>query len=162
MRSCCVLHWSFCLFFSFPRRDSLFALRFGCHHSTITRLHIIYQQTGELKLINDCASFLKYIFVVIISHPSISVHPKHIYYSGIRRWIVGSILLGGPIELFPVPASVPRLVQQRPWYVLSCLWDSAYKRTLAADVSKSVIIIIIIIQYLYSALYNNYSKRFTL
>ena len=37
---------------------------------------------------------------------------------------------GGPIELFLVPASAPRL---RPWYVLSCLWDGAYKRTLAAN-----------------------------
>ena len=42
-------------------------------------------------------------------------------------------LIGGPIELFLVPASAPRLVQQRPWYVLSCLWDDAYKRTLAAN-----------------------------
>ena len=41
------------------------------------------------------------------------------------------ILHGGPIELFLVPASAPRLVYQRPWYVLSCLWDDAYKRTLA-------------------------------
>ena len=50
------------------------------------------------------------------------------------RWIIGSILHGGgPIDLFLVPASAPRLVQQRPWYVLSCLWDSAYKRTLAAN-----------------------------
>ena len=40
---------------------------------------------------------------------------------------------GGPIELFLVPASSPRLVYQRLWYVLSCLWDSAYKRTLAAN-----------------------------
>ena len=37
---------------------------------------------------------------------------------------------GGPIELFLVPASAPRLVYQRPWYVLSCLWDCAYKKTL--------------------------------
>ena len=29
---------------------------------------------------------------------------------------------GGPIELFLVPASAPRLVEQRLWYVLSCLW----------------------------------------
>ena len=29
---------------------------------------------------------------------------------------------GEPIELFLVPASAPRVVQQRPWYVLSCLW----------------------------------------
>ena len=37
---------------------------------------------------------------------------------------------GGPIELFLVPASAPRL---EPWYVLACLWDDAYKRTLAAN-----------------------------
>ena len=49
------------------------------------------------------------------------------------RWIVGSILHGGPSELFLVPASAPHLVQQRPWFVLSCLWDGAYKRTLAAN-----------------------------
>ena len=40
----------------------------------------------------------------------------------------------GPIELFLVPASAPRLVlKKRPWYVLSYLWDGAYKRTLAAN-----------------------------
>ena len=49
------------------------------------------------------------------------------------RWVVGSIPHGGPIELFLVPASAPRLVYQRPWYVLSCLWDGAYKITLAAN-----------------------------
>ena len=40
---------------------------------------------------------------------------------------------GGPIELFLVPASAPRRVEQRPWYVLFCLWDGAYKRTLAVN-----------------------------
>ena len=40
---------------------------------------------------------------------------------------------GGPIEIFLVPASGPRLVKQRLWYVLSCLWDGAYKRTLAVN-----------------------------
>ena len=40
---------------------------------------------------------------------------------------------GGPIEVFLVPGSDPRLVQQRPWYVLSCLWDGTYKRTLAVN-----------------------------
>ena len=39
----------------------------------------------------------------------------------------------GLIELFLVPASAPRLVYQRPCYVLSCLWDGAYKRTLAVN-----------------------------
>ena len=43
-----------------------------------------------------------------------------------RRWIDPS--WGGPIELFLVPASAPRLV-----YVLSCQWDGAYKRTLAVN-----------------------------
>ena len=35
---------------------------------------------------------------------------------------------GEPIELFLVSASALRLV-----YVLSCLWDGAYKRTLAVN-----------------------------
>ena len=48
-------------------------------------------------------------------------------------WVIGLIRHGGPIELFIVPASVPRLVYQRPWYVLSCLWDGAYKITLAVN-----------------------------
>ena len=39
----------------------------------------------------------------------------------------------GTIELFLVPASAPRLVQQRPWYVLSCLWDGAYKRIIVVN-----------------------------
>ena len=43
------------------------------------------------------------------------------------------VLHGGPIELFLVPASAPPLVYQRLWYVLSCLWDGAYKRTLAVN-----------------------------
>ena len=45
------------------------------------------------------------------------------------RWIVGLILHGGPIELFLIPASTPQLAL----YVLSCLWDVAYKRFLAAN-----------------------------
>ena len=42
-------------------------------------------------------------------------------------------LWGGPNELFLVPACALQLVQQRWWYVLSCLWDGAYKRTLVAN-----------------------------
>ena len=37
------------------------------------------------------------------------------------------------LQLFLVPAIAPRLVYQRPWYVLSCLWHDAYKRTLAVN-----------------------------
>ena len=40
-------------------------------------------------------------------------------------WVVESIPDSGPVELIFVQVSVPRLVKQRPWYVLSCLWDSA-------------------------------------
>ena len=29
-------------------------------------------------------------------------------------------------QLFLVPASARRLVKQRPWHVLFCLWDGAY------------------------------------
>ena len=51
-------------------------------------------------------------------------------------WVVGSIPHGGPTEVFLVPIGAARLVKQRPWYVLSCLWDGAYKRTLAANLKK--------------------------
>ena len=34
------------------------------------------------------------------------------------RWVVGSILHGGP-------ASATQVVQERLWYVISCLWDGA-------------------------------------
>ena len=40
---------------------------------------------------------------------------------------------GGSTELFHILASAPQLMQQRPWYVLACLWDGAYKRTLVAN-----------------------------
>ena len=40
---------------------------------------------------------------------------------------------GEPIELFLIPASAPLLVYQRMWYVLSCLWDGTYKRTIAVN-----------------------------
>ena len=49
------------------------------------------------------------------------------------RWVVGSILFGGSIDLFLVPASAARLVYQRPRCVLSCMWDGAHKITLAAN-----------------------------
>ena len=51
----------------------------------------------------------------------------------IARAEVGDSASETLLELFLVPASAPRLVQQRPWYVLSCLWDDAYKRTLASN-----------------------------
>ena len=44
---------------------------------------------------------------------------------------------GGPIKLFLDPASAPRLVLQRLWYVLFCLWDDAYKKNLVAYVAAA-------------------------
>ena len=44
------------------------------------------------------------------------------------QWVIRSIPYGAPIELFLVPDSALRLV-----YVLSCLWDGAYKRSLASN-----------------------------
>ena len=35
------------------------------------------------------------------------------------------------LRLFSVPTSGPQLVNQWLWYVLSCLWESAYKTSLA-------------------------------
>ena len=34
-------------------------------------------------------------------------------------------------ELFSVPTSGPQLVNERLWYVLLCLWESLYKRSVA-------------------------------
>ena len=51
------------------------------------------------------------------------------------QWIVGSILHGGPIELFLVPAYAPQLVKLRQWYVPFYLWDDAHKRSLAAKIT---------------------------
>ena len=43
-------------------------------------------------------------------------------------WVIGSILHGGTIVLFLVPAK------------LSCLWVGAYKRTLAANHVANVVV----------------------
>ena len=53
------------------------------------------------------------------------------------QWVIGSILHGGPIKLFLVLASALRLVYHGvSWCMLSCLWDNAYKRTVAANRKK--------------------------
>ena len=40
---------------------------------------------------------------------------------------------GVPTKLFQVPASASRLLLQRSWYMLSCMWDGEYQRTLDAN-----------------------------
>ena len=48
-----------------------------------------------------------------------------------RTWCDGSS--DRSLELFLVSASVTRLVYQRPWYVISCMWDGGYKITIAVN-----------------------------
>ena len=48
-------------------------------------------------------------------------------------WVVGSKPNDRPFELSLAPASALRLVLHTSWYVLSCLWDGAYKRSIAAN-----------------------------
>ena len=48
------------------------------------------------------------------------------------QWVLGSIPRGGPNELLLLTANAPRLVKQRSWYLLSCLWGGTYKGSLAA------------------------------
>ena len=52
------------------------------------------------------------------------------------QWVVSWIPHGGLIELFLIPASASHLVYQRLCYVLSCLWDGAYKEILEANGKK--------------------------
>ena len=68
---------------------------------------------------------LPYLFLIGARCSSMARAFAH---SVMGHWIDPS--WGGPIELFLVSASVPR---QRLWYMLSCLWDFAYKRTLAVN-----------------------------
>ena len=50
--------------------------------------------------------------------------------------IIRSIPHSGLIELFLISASDPQLVYQKLWCVLSCLWDGAYKRIIAANLKE--------------------------
>ena len=53
-----------------------------------------------------------------------------------RQWCDGSSdrsSMVDPLSYFSFQQCAPRLVYQRPWYVLSCLWDGPYKITLAVN-----------------------------
>ena len=50
------------------------------------------------------------------------------------RWVVGPILHGvDPLSYFSFQPVLHYWCNKRPWYVLSCLWDGAYKRTVAVN-----------------------------
>ena len=65
----------------------------------------------------------------------------HIYIPCSRLWKTDIVYIDGNLFIYmylfsplsSLSASTPRLVYQMPWYVLSCLWDGAYKRTLAVN-----------------------------
>ena len=46
----------------------------------------------------------------IMHNSGFTMHPEWLEYSLMVRWVVGSILRGGPIELFLIPASALQLV----------------------------------------------------
>ena len=48
------------------------------------------------------------------------------------RWIDLAWQKHLQFRLFSVPTSCPQLVHQTLWHVLSCLWESVYKRSLVA------------------------------
>ena len=70
--------------------------------------------------------------IVHIKHPLLLIRVAHeepavgFFFHHVRSWCDGSSdrsFMGWSIKLFLIPASAPRLVQQRLWYVLPCLWD---------------------------------------
>ena len=81
-----------------------------------------------------------------LMNPMISQNGRRMLYSfggrgvaqavehSVKVWILlyGGSILHLQIGLFSVPTSDPQLVHQRLWYVLPCLWESEYKRSLAA------------------------------
>ena len=74
------------------------------------------------------------------------------------RCVVGSIHHSGPNELFLVPASSPRLVQQRSWYVLFCIWGGANKRTLTAN-CKNVVHVVPTPRFLFPVYPTPYNRK---
>ena len=50
------------------------------------------------------------------------------------QWVIGSILHGvDPLSYFLFLPVLHDWCNKRPSYVLSCLWDDAYKRTIAVN-----------------------------
>ena len=86
--------------------------------------------TSPLFLVKKKSAF-QLLFVVIVMLMSSSVDSVPAF-EAVGRRIDPSQWTQLQFGLFSVPTSGPQLVYQRPWYVLFCLWKSAYKRSLAA------------------------------
>ena len=68
---------------------------------------------------------------IILPQDFITVRVK-----SIRSWCDGSSdrsFMVDPLSYFSFQPVLHDWCKQRPWYVLSCLWDGAYKRTLAVN-----------------------------
>ena len=83
---------------------------------------LLSNKDRDLTVVSKISNSISFCWVVRCS--SVVERPLMVW------GVVGSNPLGGPTELFLVPASASRLVKQRPWHMLSCLWNSAYKRSL--------------------------------
>ena len=70
---------------------------------------------------------------IVLPHVSGAGRSSEVERSLMVRWVVGSILHGmDPLSYFSFQPVLHDWCNM-PWYVLSCLWDGAYKRTLAVN-----------------------------
>ena len=74
--------------------------------------------------------FLFYFFIYILTY--LFTYLLTYAFEAVGRRIDPSRWTQLQFGQFSVPTSGPQLVYQRRWYVLFCLWKSAYKRSLAA------------------------------
>ena len=100
--------------------------------------HLALNAHSILASTEICIFFLKDVVLLLTHLKSISWWQWQDVSSFIAFSLSLSVLIHFPqwtqlqFGLFSVPTSGPQLVYQRPWYVLFCLWKSAYKRSLAA------------------------------
>ena len=82
---------------------------------------------------------LMFLFYWVTSFATVYLHlnyGKELRCSSVvEQWVVRSNADAEPHELFIISSSAPRLVQW-PRYVLSCLWEGANKRCLAANLKE--------------------------
>ena len=79
---------------------------------------------------------LPYYHVTILSHYH-DICLLHHYFTLLPSYhfivIDSALRMHLQFGLFSIRTSGPQLVHQRLWYVLYCLWESVYKRSLAAN-----------------------------
>ena len=111
IRSCFHMNWSLALFYS--------VFHITLEGNTANTLMYTHKKRLALQL----SDLMNDIFILYYQGARCSSVVRAFAHGAIGRRIDPS--WGGPIELFLIPASDPRL--------LSCLWDNGYKRTLAGN-----------------------------